>query len=243
MTLRKRLSLAAVVGLGLSQAAAAQEPPRLGVDADRPVAQRPSLSANQKVVNTIADHLRQSGQLRHYSIDIVYQDGTAEVSGNVADQQQREEALRLVQGVPGVERVLDRLSVAGSPVRQTQAMAPQQEPAPLPRKSPDMPAPGAAGAVEPMPIGGGVGGAAGPYDAAAPRMPPYAWPTYAPYNNFSRVAYPQFYPYNAWPYIGPQYPFPKIPLSWRKVSLEWQDGHWWYGTHSTSHDWWRLRYW
>lgn len=240
--LRTRLSLAALVGLGLSQAASAQEPPRLGVEASRPVSQRPELSANQQVANTIADHLRQSGHLRHYSIDVVVQDGTAEVSGNVADQQQREEALRLVQGVPGVERVLDRLNVAGTPVRQTQAMAPgPQEPGPLPRKAaPDGAAP-AAGPVEPMPIGGG--GAAGPYDVAPPRMPPYAWPTYAPYNNFSRVAYPQYYPYNAWPYIGPQYPFPKIPLSWRKVSLEWQDGHWWYAPKSTSHDWWRLRYW
>jgi BON domain-containing protein len=238
--LRTRLSLAAVVGLGLSQAVSAQEPPRLGVEASRPVAERPGLSANQQVANTIADHLRQSGQLRHYSIDVVVQDGTAEVSGNVADQQQREEALRLVQGVPGVERVLDRLSVAGSPVRQTQAVAPgAPEPGPLPRKAAsDAPV---GGPVEPMPIGGG--GAAGPYDVAPPRMPPYAWPTYAPYNNFSRVAYPQLYPYNAWPYIGPQYPFPKIPLSWRKVSLEWQDGHWWYGPRSTSHDWWRLRYW
>jgi hypothetical protein len=241
---RTRLTLAAVVGLGLSQAAMAQEPPRLGVEADKAVAERPSLSPNQRIANTIADHLRQSGQLRHYAIDVVVQDGTAEVSGNVADQQQREEALRLVQGVPGVERVLDRLSLAGSPVRQTQAMAPgPQEPAPLPRKAvPDAAGPALGGnAVEPMPIGGG--GAAGPYDAAPPRMPPYAWPTYAPYNNFSRVAYPTYYPYNAWPYIGPQYPFPKIPLSWRKVSLEWQDGHWWYQPHSTSHDWWRLRYW
>ena len=34
-------------------------------------------------------------------------------------------------------------------------------------------------------------------------MPPYAWPTYAPYDNFSRVATPLAYPYNSFPYIGP----------------------------------------
>jgi hypothetical protein len=86
-------------------------------------------------------------------------------------------------------------------------------------------------------------GAPSPYDLNPPRMPPYAWPTYAPYNNYSRVAYPTLYPYQSWPFIGPVYPYPKIPLGWRKVKLEWQDGKWWYSTNSNSHDWWRLRYW
>ena len=82
-----------------------------------------------------------------------------------------------------------------------------------------------------------------PYDLNPPRMPPYSWPTYAPYNNFSRVAYPEAYPYNAWPFIGPIYPFPKVPLGWRSVKLEWDDGHWWYSKLQCKHDWWRLRYW
>ena len=74
-------------------------------------------------------------------------------------------------------------------------------------------------------------------------MPPYSWPTYAPYNNYSRVAYPELYPYQSWPFIGPCYPFPKVPLGWRSVKLEWQDGHWWFSKTATNHDWWRLRYW
>jgi hypothetical protein len=212
----------------------AQEPPVIGVEP--PEAARLSAAANQQVANAIVDQLRQSGQLHHYSVDVVFQNGTAEISGTVIDQQQREEAIRLVQGVPGVERVRDHLNFTGLRLAQG-----QMEPAPAPRKAAPEAAAGGPG-VEPMPIAVGPG-AAGPYDAAAPRMPPYAWPTYAPYNNFSRVAYPQFYPYNSWPYIGPPYPFPKIPVSWRKVSLEWQDGHWWYSPHSNSHDWWRLRYW
>ena len=73
-------------------------------------------------------------------------------------------------------------------------------------------------------------------------MPPYAWPTYAPYNNFSRVAYPLSYPYNAFPYIGPFYPFPKVPLGWRSVKLEWDDGYWWFTKHNNKYDWWRLRF-
>ena len=73
-------------------------------------------------------------------------------------------------------------------------------------------------------------------------MPPYAWPTYAPYNNYSRVAYPEQVPYEAWPFIGPMYPFPKVPLGWRSIQLTWRDGYWWYGKYATGHDWWRIRY-
>jgi hypothetical protein len=82
-----------------------------------------------------------------------------------------------------------------------------------------------------------------PYDLNPPLMPPYAWPTYAPYNNFSRVATPLAYPYQSWPFIGPCYPFPKIPLGWRSVKLEWEDGHWWYSRVATGNNFWRLRFW
>src|SRR5262249_60546956 len=100
---------------------------------------------------------------------------------------------------------------------------------------------GGGPAIEPMPIQQMP--TPSPYDLNAPKMPPYAWPSYAPYNNYSRVAYPESYPYNAWPFIGPMYPFPKIPLGWRSVKLEWQDGHWWFSKVATKHDWWRVRYW
>ena len=82
-----------------------------------------------------------------------------------------------------------------------------------------------------------------PYDLNPPKMPPYAWPTYAPYNNYSRVAYPLAYPYNAWPFIGPNYPFPKVPLGWRSVKLEFDDGYWWFSKTATKYNWWHLRYW
>lgn len=76
-----------------------------------------------------------------------------------------------------------------------------------------------------------------------PPLPPYAWPTYAPYNNFSRVAYPTCYPYEAFPYFGPFYPFPKVPLGWRAVKLEWNDGFWFLSTHAQRYDYWVLRFW
>ena len=84
----------------------------------------------------------------------------------------------------------------------------------------------------------------GPYDCLDPKMPPYAWPTYAPYNNYSRVAYPLAYPYRAWPFIGPPYPFPKVPLGWRSGTLYWQDGPWYFSSSTVANkcDWWRLRY-
>lgn len=70
------------------------------------------------------------------------------------------------------------------------------------------------------------GGMAAPrYDQ--PYMPNYAWPGYAAYPNYAAVTYPQQYSPSAWPYIGPFYPYPQVPLGWRKVSLEWDDG-WWF---------------
>jgi hypothetical protein len=76
-----------------------------------------------------------------------------------------------------------------------------------------------------------------------PPMPPYAWPTYAPYNNYSRVAYPIAYPAEAFPFIGPVHPFPKAPLGWRSVTLSFDDGHWWLKSNGQKRDWWILRYW
>jgi hypothetical protein len=226
-----------VVGLGLAHHAAAGEPDKLTAPAGRDLAPRPQLSLNQQTANTVVEHLEQSGQLHHYTIDVTMDNGTAELGGTVADQFQREEALRIVQGVPGVERVLDHLTLAGDAVTQAQAqVAPPPQPVSPQRGTP---APGSV--TEPVPIFQAPPPT--PADLNPPKMPPYAWPTYAPYNNFSRVAYPLCYPYQSWPYIGPINPFPKIPPGWRKVTLQWMDGHWWYGTNSSGHDWWTLRYW
>lgn len=60
-----------------------------------------------------------------------------------------------------------------------------------------------------------------------PAMPGYAWPSYAAYPNYAAVTYPRQYSPTAWPYIGPFYPYPQVPLGWRKVTLEWDDG-WWF---------------
>jgi hypothetical protein len=77
------------------------------------------------------------------------------------------------------------------------------------------------------PIPEGPAGMSGATQASQPGYPNYAWPSYAPYPNFSAVGYPTAYPWQAWPNIGPFYPYPEVPLDWRAVTLRWDDGIWW----------------
>ena len=60
-----------------------------------------------------------------------------------------------------------------------------------------------------------------------PNLPDYSWPAYANYPNYAQVSYPRSYSPKAWPYIGPFYPYPQVPLGWRKVTLEHHNGSWW----------------
>jgi hypothetical protein len=217
----------------------AQEPARLQVPSGPTLTPWES-PLNQKLADAIAEHLRQSGQLHHYAIQVSFQEGTVELTGTVSDQAQRDLVTKIVRSVPGVEALVDHLScTTPNPIVPVQAPPLPLEASPIP---PDAPVPsGSSFGVEPQPVFQAP--TPGPYDLNPPKMPPYAWPTYAPYNNYSRVAYPQLYPYQAWPFIGPFYPFPHVPLGWRAVKLEWQDGHWWLSRYATPHDWWMLRYW
>lgn len=78
----------------------------------------------------------------------------------------------------------------------------------------------------PVPMAPYSGVASGP-SYEQPYLPNYAWPGYAAYPNYAAVSYPQQYSPSAFPYIGPFYPYPQVPLGWRKVALEWDDG-WWF---------------
>jgi len=87
---------------------------------------------------------------------------------------------------------------------------------------------GMQGGMQPRPMGGGAPpavGQAASYDN--PQVPGYAWPSYAASSNYAALTYPKQYSPSAWPYIGPFYPYPQVPLGWRKVTLEWDDG-WWF---------------
>ncbi|MDE0864243.1 MAG: BON domain-containing protein [Rubripirellula sp.] len=80
-------------------------------------------------------------------------------------------------------------------------------------------------AAQPVPMAPYAAVGAPRYDS--PNMPNYAWPGYAAYPNYAALTYPQQYSPSAWPYIGPFYPYPQVPMGWRKISLEWDDG-WWF---------------
>ena len=98
-------------------------------------------------------------------------------------------------------------------------------PAPLPGGEPGIVGNGVPGGPVPMYPPGIMGGPA-PMRTDQPSMPATAWPTYAAYPNYAAVTYPKQYSPTAWPYIGPFYPYPQVPLGWRKVSLQWDDGWW-----------------
>jgi hypothetical protein len=189
----------------------------------------------------------------------------AELHGQVVDAGQRDLAQQTARLVPGIARVHAHLTLANIEVAAaTQDIVPN---APSIKDAPSFPAPGGIvpfpptpsqvsppfGPIMPIPNSGqpsdptpvfqGQAGMMPNPQYQPPPMPPYAWPSYAPYNNYSRVAQPKLHPHSQWPFIGPMYPYPKIPLGWRRVTLEWQDGSWWYGREATSHDWWRVRYW
>ena len=100
--------------------------------------------------------------------------------------------------------------------------------APMPVANPGAPAVngyeggGYSNGPAPMPVSYSSAGA----HSEAPNLPGYAWPGYAAHPNYAAVSYPNQYSPSAWPYIGPFYPYPQVPLGWRKVTLEWDDGWW-----------------
>jgi len=300
----------------------------------------------EDVAADVAAKLRDSGALQGYRVNVKAKSGTVWLEGSVADQKQLAAAIGIAESSPGVERVVNRLTIAAQPapaaptaarspvetavepkpvvskptglfalfspgvasqpkpedVQLTQAVAPAragrpplplpltaQQPRPLPNRSPgrpvgqrtamrtsgmgeslSLPAPGGydvssgpgmvgdgqivpgsmryseggAGGVPmnsgpgyagggyagggPVPMGGtGVGLPPVPGRGDGPNMPGYAWPSYSAYPNYAALQYPTQYSPTAWPYIGPFYPYPQVPLGWRRASLEWDDGWWW----------------
>ena len=110
---------------------------------------------------------------------------------------------------------------------QVPAQVPTRMPAQAGGPPTSMPMPGMANGT-PRPMGAvGAGAPPIPMRGDGPNVPNYAWPSYASSPNYAALQYPTQYSPAAWPYIGPFYPYPQVPLGWRRVSLEWDDG-WWY---------------
>lgn len=228
MTVRTLLSLAAAVSLGLANTSHAQ----LFKKQQQPAASK--ANPHQELANKVAAYLGKSPVSEGSKVSVTANNGVITLMGEVVSQQQAFQMAEIARTHPGVKNVEMQLTLMRRPtVEPAQAAEPISPPRGLD--------PGfGAFPNEPVPL---VQPAMPAYDMAGPKMPPFSWPTYAPYPNISRVAYPQSYPYNAFPFIGPYYPFPKVPLGWRSVKLEWEDGHWYLGRLSTPHDYWRVKFW
>ncbi len=195
-----------------------------------PAVQTASLENQGRSNQAVAEQIAQSvaAGVHGYDIEVRYVNGTATLSGSVANMQERQAAHQLAAAVPGVESVNNRLMVAGGPKQMAggypaqagygSQVAPAGYQPPLP--------PGAVPGAVPPPEGAFAAPGTTPPVLNNPSLPPYAWPAYASYPNYAQVTYPQQYSASAWPYIGPFYPYPQVPLGWRQVQLEWDDGSW-----------------
>jgi osmotically-inducible protein OsmY len=201
---------------------------------------------NQRVAEQIAQALA-ANRLSGLDIEVRYNGGKATLSGPVPHPQVAMIAHQVAASVPGVLHVDNRLQVVGQP-GQPQGFpgaGPQgQNVMPVNHQMPGRPHPAmmAAGAMGGMAAGamgmgpGGMGPGAGPHAHGSgnpshmaydlPNLPNHSWPTYAAYPNYAQVSYPKEYSASAWPYIGPFYPYPQVPMGWRQVQLEWDDGAW-----------------
>lgn len=212
------------------------------------------ISANQEKAMQIGHALQEAG-LSGYDIEIMFQNGRCALQGVVGTPQQRAAAAQIAQSVPGVQSVSNQLRLQGQAPQTAQnspyAMAGYQAPPTGPAGPPPVGPPGmpqVPGSDQPMP--GGVPPMGAPIPATGPgpqssgpaydnpNLPQYGWPSYAQYPNYAAVTYPNQYSASAWPYIGPFYPYPQVPLNWRKVTLEWSDGHWDLNFDSRTDRWW-----
>jgi BON domain len=217
-----------------------------------PAARRTS-GSNQEVAEKIKQALLKA-RLAGYEIQIDFVNGVATLNGMVSSPDQKLAATKACSSIKGVTRVENRLAVAEPMSRGgvQQAAASQSRAARAQRVRPANFQPGyegqepaqmpAEGVLQPeamsaMPPSGGPPGygpaAYAPQSGGAshviynqPGLPNNAWPSYAQYPNYAAVSYPSQYAASAWPYIGPFYPYPQVPMGWRKATLEWDDGNW-----------------
>jgi hypothetical protein len=196
---------------------------------------------------------QQRGNLKGFHVDLRVDQGTVWFKGFVANAAQEQLILRTAQqaGFLGVVQIVDDIDVRTSnsmasatppanaliPARESYGQQPAlpvsyyQEEAPQVGVGPTAisQAPVAMGQQmgSPMPVAqvamnGGTG-----ITADHPHLPGYAWPAYAAAPNYAAVSYPRQYSASAWPYIGPFYPYPQVPVGWRNVTVEWDAG-WWF---------------
>ena len=224
-------------------------------------------SSNQQMAESVAQALKKE-RLSGYDIQIRFRNGTVLLAGAVKDAEQRARAEKAAAAVPGVQHVENQLIVPGTPPGNWMAgpqRGPAPRPGQPPIQPVNYQPFGDAAPPGPMPLNGamppeaagvpvpavppagpmpgmtyghpGAAGGGGPiYNM--PYMPEYAWPATAQYPNSAAVQYPTQYSASAWPYIGPFYPYPQVPLGWRQAQLEWDDGHWHLNFRPRTDKWW-----
>jgi BON domain len=213
------------------------------VASDRQLATAIGLTQHMEGVNRVVNHLTiaepaaGAGQLElgnslgHASqLSAKYPRERAEQGDQPASQAVSQASAQMPAPAPHARRNNTPLAMGRMPVQQASAEMAGPMQASCMGCGPGGPGSpcGPMGGGGPAPTGYVPGGGAGrgaSYDNA--QMPGYAWPSYAAYPNYAAVTYPQQYSPTAWPYIGPFYPYPQVPLGWRKVALEWDDG-WWF---------------
>jgi hypothetical protein len=212
----------------------------MAMTASAALAQGIAPNANQMTANAVASSLRGSRGLEGYRIEIQAQGGFVTLTGMLASPAQKAAVLARAQRVAGVRGVVDQLQVSNDRSILPVQYQPQMAMGGRGFGAGDTIVPGAAdggtigGPMDGSPVVGdggpvpeGPAGMMGATQASMPGYPNYAWPSYAPYPNYSAVGYPTVYPWQAWPNIGPFYPYPEVPLDWRAVTLRWDDGIWW----------------
>lgn len=201
---------------------------------------------------------KNEGTLRNFELDVSTVRGEVWARGYVATQEQKDLVLHTIQHAKGVSKVVDDINVTALPgngvVKASDSQLMSTTSMPVAVGQPGVPrafaqsqltgyaqapcaadyAAGASGGPVPMSAGPSYGAGVPRYDN--PQMPNYAWPSYAASPNYAAVTYPKQYSASAWPYIGPFYPYPQVPLGWRKVALEWDDGLWYLDfSHKSGH--------
>ena len=217
---------------------------------------------NQQVAQQIATQLSHAG-LSKYDLEIRYSGGKATLKGDVGSPAEAVQAQRLCESVPAVQTVANELTVGGRTAQDFLAARQQQIQQVQHLSAPPMPAgpqgmppqgmpPQMAMGGQPMGVPGMGVQPAGHHAAGQamgvpmqgspvynnPNLPNYAWPTTAPYDNYAAVTYPSQYDASAFPYIGPFYPYPQVPMGWRSAQLDWDDGYWKLRFESKTDKWW-----
>ncbi len=186
-------------------------------------AQQYNASQGQRSANILAGALSQDQALSGIDVEIEVAHGVATLSGTVTNVFQKQRCLDVAHQIPGINAVRDALVIRDaqvSPVNYDYAQG-------IDGGYADGGYVGGGEMGGPAPVGpaGVVGASEGA--ALGYNLPDYAFPSYGIYPNASTIGYPKAYPWQAWPNIGPFYPYPEVPLGWRAVTLRWDDGIWW----------------